>query len=162
MQVSIQAARLARQGKAAVACYVLCDIGFMVVLEQLFAVEGLLGCNNGLWRRPGVLPRPKPTLIAPGGPYSAGSCSSADGYGDDCSLLRLVTVLCSFLLLCCYAADALMLSLSLFLTRYAIAFSRRPRNLQLRQRRSQTHLFARVVSAQDVLRRMDSWQARLD
>ena len=39
------------------------------------------------------------TLIAPGGPYSAGSCSSANGYGYDCSLLRLVTIACSCLLL---------------------------------------------------------------
>ena len=39
------------------------------------------------------------TLIALGGPYSAGSCSSANGYGYDCSLLPLVTILCSFLLL---------------------------------------------------------------
>ena len=39
------------------------------------------------------------TLIAPGGPYSAGSCSNANGYGDDCSLLRLVAIACSFQLL---------------------------------------------------------------
>ena len=39
------------------------------------------------------------TFIVPGGPYSAGSCSSANGYGYDCSLLPLVTILCSFLLL---------------------------------------------------------------
>ena len=36
------------------------------------------------------------TVAAPGSPYSARSCSSANGYGYDCSLLRLLTSVCSF------------------------------------------------------------------